>query len=272
LFGIAEGKSSARQLGLPNGCFTLLELMTVVGVIVMLAALLLPALAGARMAAYRIQCASNLKQIGTALTLYVDDFSGYPAFGYYRWEPLAVDPRSIFWDAKLLRYAGENQGIFLCPGMRDGTNWWLVDAFGVLWPNKSYGYNGPGVGRCEAEIMKPRLFGLGLDPMGERVGGLPQLFFRLESKVAVPSDMIALIDYDPLVDDDGDGDLHPDAIYSLTLTGTRHKGCANVAFCDTHIEHTPTCKLTAPGARQRWNFDHLPHPDVYPYFPANGYH
>ena len=55
--------------------FTLVELLVVVAVVGILAALLLPVLAGAKAQARRIQCLNNLKQLGLVWTLYADDNS-----------------------------------------------------------------------------------------------------------------------------------------------------------------------------------------------------
>ncbi len=59
--------------------FTLIELMVVISIIGLLMALLLPALQSAREAARRIQCSSNLKQLGIGLQQYETNYGVYPA-------------------------------------------------------------------------------------------------------------------------------------------------------------------------------------------------
>jgi type II secretory pathway pseudopilin PulG len=62
--------------------FTLIELMVVVAIIMILIALLLPALHKARETAYATVCKSRLKQIGTAATLYSTDNNAYMLVTY----------------------------------------------------------------------------------------------------------------------------------------------------------------------------------------------
>ncbi|MCW5755539.1 MAG: type II secretion system protein [Phycisphaeraceae bacterium] len=56
--------------------FTLIELLVVVAVIAILISLLLPGLAGARLASRGVVCASNMRQIAAAITLYADAHKG----------------------------------------------------------------------------------------------------------------------------------------------------------------------------------------------------
>jgi prepilin-type N-terminal cleavage/methylation domain-containing protein len=65
-----------RRGGAAHAGFTLIELLVVIGIVGVLIAILVPALRKARLSAGQTVCASNLRQMGAALTMYVNENRG----------------------------------------------------------------------------------------------------------------------------------------------------------------------------------------------------
>ena len=63
--------------------FTLIELLVVITIIAILAGILLPSLKRARESAKRAVCLNNMKQIGMALVMYINDIQKMPPLGQY---------------------------------------------------------------------------------------------------------------------------------------------------------------------------------------------
>ncbi|MFQ5491930.1 MAG: type II secretion system protein [Phycisphaerae bacterium] len=60
-----------------RSAFTLIELLVVISIIALLLAILVPSLSGARRQARQAKCLANLSQLGKAVLIYSDQYSGY---------------------------------------------------------------------------------------------------------------------------------------------------------------------------------------------------
>jgi prepilin-type N-terminal cleavage/methylation domain-containing protein len=231
--------------------FTLIELLVVIAVIAILAALLLPALAGAKQAALSAACKNDLRQIGIGVSLYTSDFQKYPRFVETTASPTLV---ATTWDSKLLSLVASNMDIFWCPANKLTPKW--TNDVGLPFHNTSYSYNVSGSSRFGA--LGPVL---GLDGGGA--------LYLAESKVKAPADMIEVADAlakpIPRAGGDGDADDMVNAPNLIVELVPRHNRGENAVFCDAHVEYGKDALWVQKSdrARQRWNNDHLPHRETW---------
>ena len=100
-------RPSRPRRTVPAAGFTLVELLVVIGIIALLIGILMPALTRARRSAIQVTCQSNLRQIGLAYHMYVNDNKGMLLPGELRWTTPAA-PNYMFWYMALRPYVNKN--------------------------------------------------------------------------------------------------------------------------------------------------------------------
>ena len=217
--------------------YTLIELLTVLFIIGVLAGLVFPATALVRSKARRTACASNLKQVGALAMQFSNDRDGQiPMYqapadynvqkkkveNYYRKEKrsrfeepatatTAISDKTL-WTVGLLRYAKYNMSVFFCPADERGLNVFTTG-------NSSYSLN----------------YGDADRPGGATGSG--RTFTKMSQVTRSPAGVILLAETD-------EGQLGMDTTQSFgkffnnnkNIDRKPHSNEYNVAFLDGHAE------------------------------------
>lgn len=131
--------------------FSLLELLMVIAFIGLLAGLLIPALGRAKGKALDLNCVSNLRQVGLALSLYADEHEGRLPSAEER-PTTPVDPHNPLprlCDALAPQLAASNSSVFRCP--QDHLDYFLKEGSSYEW---AYLCNGQLLHQIEAPLAR----------------------------------------------------------------------------------------------------------------------
>ncbi len=263
--------------------FTLMELLVVIGIIGILAALLMPALSAAKAYAHSTTCKNHLRQMGVALQLYVqENQSKYPLYACR----IAPVPRGTtagddweLWSGQLLAYypVKWTNAAYHCPGYKG-----LIALKRGGEARGSYAYNARGViGNIKplwGPLNHPALnYGLGgvysWRPGRQKDAPIP------ETPVRVPSEMFA-IGESRFIKGTGriGGTSYPfsggkdymicgflgDKWKGVAFDPARHGKNYNQLYCDGHVAGMSPRVLFDPAkTAAQWNTDHQPHPEVW---------
>jgi len=190
-----------------TSAFTLLEVLIVIAIIAILAAMLMPALSAAREKARASVCMSNLKQIGMGLFMYVQDHNGYLP-------PYYAGPGKAWYDYGSNSYfARQYLGLSATSPKKGG----LLDC-----PSATLGWAG---GYYENAYMD-----YGINQHISEYSTLCRL-----DKISNPSKKIAFCDAHRY--HVGNSPILWPGSYWKDRVNWDHSGGANFLFCDGHVKH-----------------------------------
>ncbi len=277
-------RASLRRSNVPLGgrrsaAFTLVELLIVIGILAILAAILLPVLTRAKSAAQATLCINNTKQLTLAWLIYTGDHEDRLPYnlggnalrktvapkdplnwvnGIMSWGP---DPdntnTTLITQASLGPYCDSLARIYKCPADRV-----LSDV------QKQLGWSA----RTRSCSMNAMIGDAGwLSEGGVNKNNPEYRQFFILGEIPAPADIFVFLDEHPDSINDGYFLNQPDDLEWVDLPGSSHNGAGTVSFADGHTElHRwlePTTRLpvepeTAPlpfdvPANQRADFDWL---------------
>jgi prepilin-type N-terminal cleavage/methylation domain-containing protein/prepilin-type processing-associated H-X9-DG protein len=215
------------------GGFTLIELLVVIAIIAILAAILFPVFAQAREKARSASSSSNVRQLGLAIRMYVQDYDERYPFG--GWMP-AGGVGTGEWQNTVAPYI-KNRGIYRCPSTadldedpRDPTRWdWNINPVSYMY-NNMLGRDRRPV--SEATVNEPAACWMVVDghsDWGGRAGvdwmGRPNTIWLMEDTTF--GDASSLVS----------GWL---SWQGHTWGLPRHNGGSNVVYVDGHVKYAKT--------------------------------
>lgn len=244
VFNRINGRTEADAR--PVGAFTLVELLVVVAIIAVLAAILFPVLAEAKQKARQITCLSNIKQLSGALHLYQADHDDrYPGSGEQgRCEKAAFDDRYPEW-MRGIRVSNQSSWV-PCWGILE--KWW--DPWSEI--TDRWKKSGPAAGLLFPYVRNMYIFVCPSDlrrlekKLSYSMNGIAG--FIPGSEVQRPADFVVLIDEQTTLND-GFFLAFDSGEFRDCPANTHSKG-ANLAFFDGHAKWYPATKKPMIGQCQ----------------------